>query len=147
LVGGVAALLLCVVAYQNVVVIPRLNAEIAQLQRPSILSSVFLVGGNARGATIPTVTASRSTPLLLSVDVPTAEQYGSYASVLVTPSGTALWSLPVTGEQAKDTVPIVVPTDSLSHGTYTLVVQGYSKGAGKGPDDLAHYRFTVGGSN
>jgi hypothetical protein len=96
------------------------------------------VGGNIRSTTIPTVTASRSTPLLLSVDVPTGEQYESYACVLVTPSGTALWSLPVAGEQAKDTVPIVVPTDSLSHGTYTLVVQGYSKEAGKAAADLAH---------
>ena len=43
------ALLLFVIAYQNVVVFPRLAGESAQLDRPEILSAVSLIGGNSRG--------------------------------------------------------------------------------------------------
>jgi hypothetical protein len=146
--GWAAAMLLCVVAYQNAVLFPRLSTEIAQLERPSTVSSVFLVGGNTRGGTIPTVTLSKAQPLLLSVDIPTGEQYARYSCVLVARSGTAVWSLPVTAEQAKDTVPIVVPTTGLSRGDYTLVVRGYAKSGGEpSAADLVHYQFTVNSSN
>jgi hypothetical protein len=140
--GWAAAALLCVVIYQNAVLFPRLSP------RPSTPSTLFLVGGNTRGGTIPSVTVSKLTPLLLSVDIPTAEAYASYSCVLVTQSGATVWSLPITGEQARDTVPIVVPTASLSRGAYTLVVRGYMKEGGEPPAaDLAHYRFTVNSSN
>lgn len=145
--AGCAVALLCVVAYQNAVLYPRLKTEIAQLNRPSILSPLFLVGGNTRGGSTPTVTLSRAKPLLLSVDIPTGEQYARYFCVLVGSSGSVMWSLPVTTDQARDTVPIVVPADSLSHGDYTLIVQGYAKEAGKAPADLAHHRFEANNSD
>jgi hypothetical protein len=146
--GWAVAMLLCVVTYQNAVIFPRLTTEIGQLERPSTVSSVFLVGGNTRGGTIPTVTLSKAKPLLLSVDIPTEEQYASYSCVLIAQSGTAVWSLPVTAEQAKDTVPIVVPTTGLSRGDYTLVVRGNAKSGGApSAADLVHYRFTVNSSN
>jgi len=146
--GWAATLLLCVVAYQNAVLFPHLTGEIAQLERPSTPSSVFLVGGNTRGGTIPTVTLSKGKPLLLSVDIPTGEQYASYSCVLVARSGTAVWSLPISAEQAKDTVPIVVPTAGLSRGDYTLVVRGHAKSGGEpSAADLAHYQFRVNSSH
>jgi hypothetical protein len=87
-------------------------------------------------------------PLLLSVDIPTADQYASYSCELVARSGATVWSLPVTAEQARDTVPIVVPAASLSRGDYTLVVRGHAKeGGGPSAGDLAHYRFTLNSSN
>jgi hypothetical protein len=148
LAGWAAVVMLCVVVYQNTVLFPRLNAENAQLERPRILSSVFLVGGNTRGGTIPTVTVSKTKPLLLSVDIPTGEQYASYSCVLVDQSGSAVWGLPVTAEQAKDTVSIVVPVASLSSGGYTLIVRGYAKGlAAAAAADLAHYQLAVNTSN
>jgi hypothetical protein len=132
-----AAMLLCVIAYRN-----------APPERPAILSPVFLVGGNTRGGTIPTVTVPTGQPLLLSVDIPTGEQYASYSCVLVTQSGAAIWSVPVTAERAKDSVPIVVPTTGLSRGNFTLVVRGYAK-AGGAPSsaDLAEYHFTLNSSH
>ena len=145
--AGCAVALVGVVGYQNAVVYPRLKGEIAQLNRPSILSPLFLVGGNTRGGNTSTVALSKARPLLLSVDIPTGEQYSKYACDLVGPSGTIIWSLPVTADQAKDTVPIVVPADGLSHGDYTLIVRGYAKEAGNAPADLAHYRFAVNSSN
>jgi anti-sigma factor RsiW len=140
--GWAATLLLCVVIYQNAVMFPRLSP------RPSTPATLFLVGGNTRGGTIPSVTVSKLNPLLLSVDIPTADAYAGYSCVLVAQSGATVWSLPVTAEQARDTVPIVVPTTGLSRGDYTLVVRGHAKeGGGPSATDLAHYRFTVNSSN
>jgi hypothetical protein len=87
-------------------------------------------------------------PLQLSVDIPTGEPYASYSCVLVAQSGTAVWSVPVTAEQAKDSVSIVVPTTGLSRGNYTLVVRGYAKpGGAPSAADLAEYHFTLNSSN
>jgi hypothetical protein len=145
---GAAVMLLCVIAYQNAVILPRFRAEVAQLGQPTTPSPLFLVGGNTRGGTIPTVTVPKAQPLLLSVDIPTAEHFASYSCVLVAQSGTPVWSLPVSAEQAKDTVQIVVPTTGLSRGNYTLVVRGYAKSGGEpSAADLAEYHFTLNNSN
>jgi hypothetical protein len=136
-----------VVGYQNLFVYPQLNAQIARLNSPSVLDSVYLVGGNAREQTASRATASKAKPLLLAVDIPTGEQYAAYACVLHTSDGAIVWKLPVGPEQAKDTVPIVVPAGSLPAGHYTLIVEGYMKGAGQASADLAHYPFTVSSPN
>src|SRR5271163_4695785 len=100
------ALLLLVIAYQNVVVYPRLAAEVAQTRNPEILPSLSLIGGNSRGGAVPSVAVGRSQPLLLSVDIPVADQYARYSCVLVAPSGAIVWRMPVSAAQAKDTVSI-----------------------------------------
>jgi hypothetical protein len=113
------------------------------------LAKVFLVGGNTRGSNVPAAAAvPQAEPLLLSVDIPTADRYATYSCELVgSSSGTALWRLPITAQQAQDTVPVVVPAGSLPAGHYTLIVKGYMKGAEGAPADLAHYPFTVSTSN
>jgi hypothetical protein len=142
------AALLAVVAYQNVVVYPRLGAEIAQLSRPHIVSAVSLIAGNSRGGALPAANAATSQPVLLSVDIPAAEQFPSYACVLVDSSGAVVWRVPVSQEQARDTVSIAFPAGNLQPGDYTLVVQGLppqdsSKGGATTGTDVAHYRFTL----
>ena len=143
------AVLLAVIAYQNVVVYPRLGGEIAQLGRPHIVSAVSLIGGNSRGGALPAANADTSQPVLLSVDIPAAEQFPGYACVLVDSSGATVWRVPVSPEQARDTVSIAVPAGNLRPGDYTLVVQGLSpQGPSKGgaaarTTDVARYRFTL----
>ena len=139
------ALLLLVVAYQNIVILPRFAAASAQLKNPEILTSLSLIGGNSRGGAVPTAALAQGQPLLLSLDIPTAERFSSYACVLLAPSGAVVWSLPVSAGQAKDTVSIRVPSGVLGPGDYRLLVQGLAK-AGEHPADLANYRFTLNGS-
>ena len=139
------ALLLLVVAYQNVVVLPRFAGETAQLRKPEILSSLSLIGGNSRGGAAPSATLAKGQPLLISLDIPAAERFSSYACVLVAPSGAVVWRLPVSPTQAKDTVAIRVPSGVLERGEYRLVVQGQANAGGE-PVDLANYRFTLNGS-
>ena len=140
------ALLLLVVAYQNIVILPRFAGASAELKNPEILTSLSLIGGNSRGAAAPAAATSTGQPLLLSLDIPTAERFSSYACVLVAPSGAVVWRLPVSASQAKDTVAIRVPAGVLAPGDYRLLVQGRAN-AGEDPVDLANYRFTLNGSN
>jgi hypothetical protein len=140
------ALLLLLVAYQNVVVLPRVAGETALLKNPEILTPLSLIGGNSRGGAIPSATLAKGQPLLISLDIPTAERFLSYACVLVAPSGAVVWRLPVSPTQAKDTVAIRVPSGLLGQGDYRLVVEGDANAGGK-PVDLANYRFTLNGSN
>jgi hypothetical protein len=139
------ALLLIVVAYQNVVVLPRVAGETAQLKNPEILTSLSLIGGNSRGGAVPSATVAKGQPFLISLDIPTAERFSSYACVLVAPSGAAVWRLPVSPDQAKDTLAIRVPSEFLGPGDYRLVVQGQTSPEGE-PVDLANYRFTLNGT-
>jgi len=140
------ALLLLIIGYQNVVMLPRIAGASAQLKNPEILTSLSLIGANSRGGAVPTAAIAKRQPLLLSLDIPTAERFSSYTCVLVAPSGAVVWSLPVSAEQAKDTVAIRVPSDVLRPGNYRLLVQGLAK-AGENPVDMANYRFTLNDSN
>ena len=136
------ALLLLIIAYQNVVVLPRFTGDTAKLKSPEILTSLSLIGGNSRGANAPSVKLTRGQPLLLSVDIPATERFSSYTCDLVAPSGAVVWRLPVSAARAKDNVAITVPSGSLSPGNYRLLVQGRTN-AGVDPVELVNYRFTL----
>lgn len=138
------ATLLLVIAYQNGVVYPRLTAELAASRTPELLASVSLIGGNSRGAAVPTVTLpQKNRPLLLTLDIPTAERFTSYTCVLMAPSGNVVGRVPVSSEQAKDTVSIRVPAGQWRSGDYRLIVQGHSPSTEQAPAELASYRFIL----
>ena len=144
--GPAFALLLLVMVYQNVVVFPRLAGDSPQLNTPEILTSLSLIGGNSRSGDVPSATVAKGQPLLISLDIPTAERFSSYSCELVAPSGAVVWRLPVSSNQAKDTVAIRVPSALLGRGDYRLIVQGHANPEGK-PAELASYRFTLNGAH
>ena len=141
------ALLLLVLGYQNVIVYPRLSGELAQANHPEVLAAVSLIGVNSRGGAVPSVTVTPGQPLLLSVDIPAAEQFSSYACALISPSGARIWQVPVSAEQAKDTVSIRIPPDHWQDGAYRLTVEGHADRAAAESVELARYRFTLHLSN
>jgi hypothetical protein len=139
------ALLLLLAIYQNAVVIPDLHHDNAKLNAPQLLTSLSLIGGNSRGSGVPSLVVAKGQPLLLWLDIPTIAQYSSYTCVLLSPTG-AEWRLPVSSDQARDTVAIHVPAAALRRGDYRLIVQGQTH-AGERPVDLANYQFTLSGFN
>jgi hypothetical protein len=141
------ALVLAVMAYQNMVVYPHFTGELAMLRRAEVLTPVSLIGANSRGGAIPAVTVSHAQSILLSVDIPTTEQFSSYSCELLAPSGVVVWRVPVSPKQAKDTVSIRIPASNWGDGDYRLIVQGYKTNAAGEPAELARYRFTLRGSN
>jgi anti-sigma factor RsiW len=138
-------LLLLMVAYQTIIILPRFAGEGARPKDPEILTPLSL-SGNARDGAVPITAIVKGQPLLLSLDIPTAERFSSYACVLVAPSGAVVWRLPVSAIRARNTVAVSVPSGSLSSGNYRLLVQGRAN-AGADPVDLATYRFILNGSN
>ncbi len=141
------ALLLGIVVYQNSVVLPRSSREIALLKQPEVVATVSLIGGNSRGGAAPAVSGSAGQPVLLSLDIPAARQYPSYACVLIDAAGAVVWRLPVSAAQAQDTVSISVPAGVLRAGNYTMVVQGVEavQHGGDSPQsaELTRYRFAL----
>lgn len=139
------ALLLLVVIYQNVLVLPRLAADAGSDKNPEILPSLSLV--NSRGGAIASLTVSQGQSFLLPVDIPTTEQFSRYSCELVAPSGAMSWSLPVTAEEAKNTVSIRVPAERRLPGVYTLIVRGYPDPHRGSPVEITRYEFTLDNPN
>jgi hypothetical protein len=140
LVWSALAASLLLVAYQNLLVFPRLQSEIAELKTPEILPVISLVGGNSRGGQTPTATVARAHPFLLSLDIPTQDRFTSYTCLLYSPSGTLAWRVQVSAQAARDTVSIRVPSADKLPGEYTLAVQGNLAGTSV---DLARYKFAL----
>jgi hypothetical protein len=140
-------LLLAIIAYQNSVVLPRFNGQIAQLRQPGIVATVSLIGGNSRGGGVPPISGPAGQPILLSFDIPATRPYPGYAGVLMDAAGAVVWRVPVSPAQAQDTVSISVPAGALRAGDYTLVVQGMEAqddgGSNPKAADLARYRFVL----
>lgn len=140
------ASLLVIIAYQNIVVFPpRSTAEVVGPINPEIMPSLSLVGGNSRStAATPTIAVGNAQSFIMSVDIPTNEQFAGYVCVLKSASGSIHWTLPIPAQLAKDTVYIRVPVTKELGGNFTLVVQGLNNGAaGESAIELAHYRFTL----
>ena len=94
------AALLAVVLYQNVRVYPGVARGTAALDRPQILPSLSLVGGDGRGGTVPAITVTQDAPFLLSLDVPTSDRFSQYDCVLLSSTG-EVWRLAIDAAAAK----------------------------------------------
>jgi hypothetical protein len=141
LVPALAASLL-VIAYQNIVVLPHANSEVAALHNAELLPVVSLVGSNSRGGDAPAVVAPAGRPFSLAVDIPSEDRFTGYTCELLAPSGISIWHVDVSPQQAKDTVSIMVPAVHGPEGSYTLVVHGHASGT-QDASELARYHFAL----
>jgi hypothetical protein len=141
LVPALAASLL-VVAYQNVLVLPSLRHMVAVAQAPAVMNNIVLANIDARGAEIPKLAAPAHGSFLISVDVPSKAEYVSYICVLYNASGERLWQMPITAQQAENTVSLRVPTDKAANGVNELRVLGIPSTGGS-PVEVGRYRFTL----
>lgn len=148
LIAPLLAACLLVIAYQNVVVYPRLTHQIAQSNTPEILPSLSLVDGNSRGGQLPFLTVGTAQPFLLFLDIPSQNRFSTYTCTLYSPSGKLLWHGGISAQQAKDTVSIRIPGVDRMEGKYALVVQGHLDSSDTGTGiDLARYSFTLRSQN
>ena len=139
-----AALAACLllIAYQNLVVLPRSRSELAELRAPEILPALSLVGGNSRGAAVPVVAVAPASPLLLQVDIPTQDRFTSYTCLLYSPAGSVFSQVRVSAQEAKDTVALRFPQIGEA-GNYNLAIQGNGDPNHPGSVELARLSFVV----
>jgi Putative zinc-finger len=133
---------LLVVAYQNILVLPGLRRSVAVAQTPTVINNVVLANIDARGADIPKLTAPAHGSFLISMDVPSKAEYASYICSLYNASSERLWQMPITAQQAENTVLLRVPTDKAANGANELRVLGV-RSTGGSPVEVGRYRFLL----
>jgi hypothetical protein len=118
------AVMLAVIAFQNVSTIPALRKSAAE---PRILQSNAIHAGT-RGNTHTAVVADRSQGLSLSIELPQTSAYSSYSFELYGANGKSLWTQSLSGSNS-DTmdgklVTLVIPGAGLQSASYSLSVVG-----------------------
>jgi hypothetical protein len=141
LVPALAASLL-VIAYQNVVVLPGMRRATTAAQSPALMSNIVLANIDARGSGIPKLDAPAHGAFVISLDIPTKTEYTSYLCSLYNASGEPLWQMPVSAQQAENTVFLRVPTDKAAAGQNELRVLGVPSSGGA-PAEVGRYRFNL----
>ena len=120
----VFALLLAIIAYQNIAVIPGLNKAAVE---PRILHSTAIHIGT-RGSPHTPITADRTEGVALSFELPQTSSYLSYVFELYDPSGKRVWTHTVPGSAPDSTedgiVSLVIPGSGLVKSPYTLAISG-----------------------
>lgn len=142
----VFAALLVFIGYQNGVTIPQLKNAGAQARIPEIAKYVSLppVGSRSEAGPSLAIKVKPHQAILLEGDMPGNSATG-YLCEIRDQSGRTLFSLQVSPEEAKDTVPISIPGGLLSPGTYKLVIlKGRdSSAAAEATSNPSTMRFTV----
>jgi len=140
--GPALAACLLVLAWQNVVVLPGLRRSAASFDQPAVLNATVLANINARGSDVPTLSAPAHGAFVVSVDVPSRPGAASYQCALYDSQGHSLWQVPVSGQQADNTVFLHIPTDKASAGTNELRIFSISAD-GRQAAEIGRYHFNL----
>jgi hypothetical protein len=120
LVVPVLAVLLVVVAYQNLVTYPLLKEA---ANKPQVLPWAS-INISTRGTNAPPVAVAPGKGFLLFVRIPPENAYSRYTADLYNPAGKLEWSLTIPAASAEDSWPVQVPAANRESGIYTLRVHG-----------------------
>ena len=136
---GLAAMvaLVGVISYQNLVTIPRLRQTTLQ---PGALASISLVGAASRGGGTTVIHPPPGRPFGIYVDIPAIQPFSYYS--LDVRSGNRQFEVQISGEQAKDTVQILIPAGTLPAGQAELVINGHTSKDGP-VTEVARYPFQI----
>jgi hypothetical protein len=134
------ALLLITIGYQNFVQIPRLRRD--SVTKAEALQTFSFVAAGSRGGNTVEVAVASATPFGFYVDIPADPAFASYSADVVTQSGALRLSVPITAEQARDTVQLLIPASLLNQGQYDLVIRGYRSDS-KGGQEITRHPFVL----
>ena len=139
------ALLLLVIGYQSAVVIPQLKSAGSAATTPQALRTFSFLTGNSRGSGPVKVSVASNQPFGIFLDVPPQGHFDSYVCEFENESGATELSIPVTAEQAKETVQLLIPARRLGEGNHVLVVRGLasSQPPAANKTEVARYSFRL----
>lgn len=125
------ALLLIVIGYQNLVTYPSFKDKdtVARNQAPQLLAAVPLVTSARRGESGPATIIGAGQPFLLPLDISSKTEFHSYRIEFHDPSGSLVWSMPVSADAIRDTLTIAAPGVKRG-GQYQVVVFGVNENGG-----------------
>jgi hypothetical protein len=120
LAAPVMALLLVVVAYQDLVVLPQMQQA---MRSPHVLPWASINVGTY-GSEEPVITARPGQGFLLFVRIPPEDIYSQYMAELYNPAGKVEWSVTIPASSTQDQWPVQVPGANREAGSYSLRVRG-----------------------
>ena len=95
-------------------------------------------------------------PFSFYIDIPASDSFAYYSAAVETDSGGRKFAVPVSREQAKDPVQILLPANTLTPGNYVLVVRGVGQATSSASEtrvgqptsaakctEIARYPFSV----
>ncbi|MFZ1975854.1 MAG: hypothetical protein WAU89_23635 [Candidatus Acidiferrales bacterium] len=140
----VFALLFLFAGYQNLIVIPHLKSA-GPSASPQTLPSYSLITADSRGGEPLTIAVPENKPFSLYIDIPPEKQFPQYVCEVVNASGAREYSLNISGQEAQNSVQLLIPPATLRSGSYTLVVRGLAapQSAASGGTEVARYPFTL----
>ncbi len=130
------AALVAGIGYQNLVTIPHLkegNATVAQA-----LPSFSFVTAGSRGAEALEIAVPANSNFGIYIDIPGSPDFASYSADIVSQSGATKLSIPVSAEQVKDTVQLLIPGRTLEPDQYDLVIRGHKSGDPSAQEIIRH---------
>ena len=144
LVVPVFAILLLFAGYQNLIVIPHLKTA-APAIAPQTLPSFSMITADSRGGEPLTIAVPPGKPFSLYIDIPPEKKFPQYVCEVVNASGAREYTLNISGQEAENSVQLLIPPATLKPGKYTLVVRGLGtpEGAAGNGSDVARYPFTL----
>ena len=77
-------------------------------------------------------------PSSFYIDIPASDSFAYYSAAVETDSGGRKFAVPVSREQAKDPVQILLPANTLTPGNYVLVVRGVGQASAGQPTSAAN---------
>ncbi len=140
----VFALLLLFAGYQNLIVVPHLKTAAPSIT-PQTLPSYSLIGANSRGGEPLTITVPANKPFSLYIDIPPEKQFPLYVCELVNASGATEYFLNISGQEAQNSVQLLIPPATLKPGSYAVVERGLAtaESAASPGTEIARYPFTL----
>jgi hypothetical protein len=139
------ALLALVVTYQSTIVIPRLKTSLADATTPQTIPSFSLISENSRGGSSMAIVVPQNKPFSIFLDIPPERQFSFYNCELQTESGTHEFDIRVPGQEATNTVQLLIPASRLRPGKHVLLVRGggASQVTGATEAEIARYTFSL----
>jgi hypothetical protein len=133
---GAIAVLVAAIGYQNFVTIPQLREGPTTVAQA--LPSVSFVTAGSRGAEALEVAVPANSNFGIYIDIPGGPDFTSYLAEIVSQSGATKISIPISTEQTKDTVQLLIPGSLLSSGQYDLVIKGHKVGSNDSQEIIRH---------
>jgi hypothetical protein len=142
--GVAAALVLCagLLAYQSLVVVPRLHRQAAEADAPQAVRSVFLTISRSDAQVVTVSPRDRRVELRLSGKADRA--YPQYRVDVQDAKGTVVLTTVAPVPPPEEELQVLLPVHRLSPGAYVVVLAGLDPTGGRiVAPDLARYPFTL----
>ena len=140
----VFVVLVGLIAFQNLVTIPRMKQTLSQSAAPQPLQWFSLIAANSRGAGAPTIRVTADQPFGLFVDIPAEGRFASYLCQVESDTGSVEFSVHVAASIAKsNSIQLLLPAGKLHAGNYSLVVRGQGASSAEAEAVIGRFAFAL----